>query len=148
MASAIRFFVHGEAQPKGSTRAFVVGWKPGQVTRPKTVTTTDNPQLKAWEKHIQDVATDYAETVDEGPMSVRLLFSLMRPKSVSVSERPLPTVDPDIDKLSRAVLDAMSGVCYADDQQVIRLVARKEYVSTPSKAGVLIECSTFNNPQE
>ena len=33
----------------------------------------------------------------------------------------------DIDKLSRAVLDALTGVAYLDDRQVIQLEARKAY---------------------
>ena len=34
----------------------------------------------------------------------------------------------DIDKLSRAVLDALTGVAYLDDRQVIQLEASKGYL--------------------
>jgi Holliday junction resolvase RusA-like endonuclease len=45
------------------------------------------------------------------------------------------SVKPDIDKLSRSVLDAITGGIVKDDSQVIILNARKEYGDKP---GVLI----------
>lgn len=33
----------------------------------------------------------------------------------------------DLDKLARAVLDALTGICYVDDSQVVDLRARKRY---------------------
>lgn len=38
-----------------------------------------------------------------------------------------PAKRPDVDKWSRQVLDAMTGVVYADDGQVVSLLAVKEY---------------------
>jgi len=37
---------------------------------------------------------------------------------------------PDLDKLVRAVLDALTDVCYEDDSQVIRLRASKVWAPT------------------
>jgi Holliday junction resolvase RusA-like endonuclease len=34
---------------------------------------------------------------------------------------------PDLDKLVRAVLDALTGVCYLDDSQVTRIEAEKNF---------------------
>lgn len=34
----------------------------------------------------------------------------------------------DIDKLSRSILDALTGIVYEDDSQVVILNARKEYL--------------------
>lgn len=39
-----------------------------------------------------------------------------------------PPVRPDLDKLARAVGDALTGVCYRDDAQVVNLCAAKYYV--------------------
>jgi Holliday junction resolvase RusA-like endonuclease len=38
-----------------------------------------------------------------------------------------PTIKPDLDKLARAVLDALTGIIYHDDSQVIRLVCSKAW---------------------
>lgn len=38
---------------------------------------------------------------------------------------------PDLDNVAKAVLDAMNGVVYADDQQVVRLLVTKQYSLEP-----------------
>jgi Holliday junction resolvase RusA-like endonuclease len=38
---------------------------------------------------------------------------------------------PDLDNVAKAVLDALNGVIYLDDKQVIRLVAEKKYSLDP-----------------
>ena len=68
----------------------------------------------------------------EGSVGVELVFYLHRGKTV---KRNRPHIAPDIDKLTRAVLDAMTGIVYLDDGQVTDLTARKEYGDEP---GVLI----------
>ncbi len=35
--------------------------------------------------------------------------------------------NPDLDKLVRGVLDGLSGVLFADDRQVIRILGTKQY---------------------
>ena len=60
-------------------------------------------------------------------MFVSLGFAFLRPKSVSKKKRPYVTVKPDVDKLARAVLDAMTGVVFRDDAQVVKLEVEKQY---------------------
>lgn len=61
------------------------------------------------------------------PVSVRITFLMPRPKTV---KRHMPTVPPDIDKLCRAVLDALTDVgVWVDDSQVVDLGANKIYAS-------------------
>jgi Holliday junction resolvase RusA-like endonuclease len=61
------------------------------------------------------------------PVSVRITFLMPRPKTV---KRHTPTVPPDIDKLCRAVLDALTDVgVWVDDSQVVDLGATKIYAS-------------------
>jgi crossover junction endodeoxyribonuclease RusA len=59
-----------------------------------------------------------------GPVSVHLSFRLPAPRR---AVRPLPTTRPDLDKLTRAVLDALTGICFFDDSQVTSLWAQKVY---------------------
>ena len=70
----------------------------------------------------------------EGPVVVRARFTWLRPKghlSSSGGLRPAApfakTTPPDIDKASRALLDALTGVVFRDDAQVVRLDAGKAY---------------------
>lgn len=61
------------------------------------------------------------------PVSVHITFLMPRPKTV---KRHMPTVPPDIDKLCRAVLDALTDVgVWVDDSQVVDLGATKIYAS-------------------
>ena len=38
-----------------------------------------------------------------------------------------PTKKPDIDNIIKAVLDALNGVAYKDDTQVVQVMATKKY---------------------
>lgn len=59
------------------------------------------------------------------PVKVTMLFQFQAP--ASAKKRTHPSVKPDIDKLQRAILDALSGVAFADDAQVVRAWADKVY---------------------
>lgn len=65
-------------------------------------------------------------SLTEGPVSVSILFRLGSPRRPKHAE---PAVRPDIDKLARAVLDAISdsGSVWRDDCQVVRMTCAKEY---------------------
>ena len=69
----------------------------------------------------------------EGAIEIKLNFIYQKPKTV---KRDLPTVAPDLDKQIRSVLDALTGVAYVDDGQVVGIVATKRYGAV---AGVEIE---------
>jgi Holliday junction resolvase RusA-like endonuclease len=53
---------------------------------------------------------------------------MTKPKTV---KRLHPTVPPDLDKLIRAVLDAMTAIAYLDDGQVTEINAVKVYGGAP-----------------
>jgi Holliday junction resolvase RusA-like endonuclease len=64
----------------------------------------------------------------EGAIGIEIVFRVKRPKTV---KRDLPTVAPDLDKYIRGVLDALTGIAYLDDSQVIDIKAEKVYSDTP-----------------
>lgn len=97
--------------------------------------THDNPGTRGWASLVHDAAVERAPATPlEGALSVRLEFSLPRPRSVSEKGRPLPTVRPDLDKLVRLVFDACKGIIWRDDAQVVELEAVKMYGLTPGVA--------------
>ena len=75
----------------------------------------------------------------DSPVRCGLRFLLPRPKTV-VRQRPTSRFDGDIDKHVRAVLDAMTGIIYKDDSQVVEVNAAKFY--TNGECGVWIEVDT------
>ena len=64
-----------------------------------------------------------AKPVD-GAIGIEIVFRVRRPKTV---KRDYPTVAPDLDKYIRGVLDALTGIAYQDDSQVIDIKAKKVY---------------------
>jgi len=60
----------------------------------------------------------------EGGVGIEIVFRVRRPKTV---KRDFPTVAPDLDKYIRGVLDALTGIAYQDDSQVIDIKAEKVY---------------------
>lgn len=114
------FVVRGTPQTKGSTRAFKRG--------PKIVTTNDNPKAAGWQQLISLEAQRHAPAAPvTGPVSVVLRFEMQRPASVSERKRPLPITKPDVDKIARLAIDALTGVIIADDKQVTDLMVTKRY---------------------
>ena len=133
MSEPIRFTVFGVPQPKGSAKAFVPrGW-----TRP--VITSDNKGLRAWETLIRGEAQQHAgETFwATDPVTVTLAFFLPRPASLP-KRITRCTKKPDVDKLARATLDALTGVLFHDDAQVVYLCATKHYASAAEAPRVVV----------
>ena len=115
------FFVEGTPVPQGSKNAYVRG--------ARAVLVDANRRLKPWRAAVraaaeESIAEDGWETLDE-PCRVRLTFVMPRPK------RPrwgLPAVKPDIDKLTRAIFDALTDAgVWRDDSRVVHLVTTKIY---------------------
>ncbi len=58
----------------------------------------------------------------EGPISIRLVFQMGRNgKELYHTKRP------DIDNLAKAVKDALKGIVYADDSQIVEAHLYKQY---------------------
>jgi crossover junction endodeoxyribonuclease RusA len=99
-----------------------------------------SPKLKEWRSKIADVVRDQVgEPAHREPVSVTVIFTFNRPKTVT---REMPTVPPDLDKLQRAIGDALSIDCkyLVDDAQIVEWHAQKTY-GIP--AGVIIQVQTL-----
>ena len=137
------FEVLGLPQPQGSARAFV---------NPRTgrpIITSDNKNLKPWRQDVREVAHLCwgGRPAHAGAIWLGLLFRFPRPAShfgahgLRPSAPASMTVRPDLDKLVRAVQDALrdAGV-YRDDAQVTFLdQCFKRYCLEGEAPGVLIE---------
>ena len=108
------------------------GSKTAVVMNGRAVMFEANKKHKGWRDHVSSVIPKL-EQPSMNPVRVELLFFFNRPKTV---KREHMSVKPDIDKLSRSVLDCLSGRIIKDDSQVIILNARKEY--TDQSPGVLV----------
>ena len=133
--SMIHFTVYGKPIPQGSQRAFM---RPGMR---QPVITSDNRALGPWRLKIGAVAESLkAQKFDRGaPVEVAMDFYFARPGSAKA--RKSMTVRPDLDKLVRAVFDAITGILIADDAQIVEHHARK-YYGEPERVEIEIYCLT------
>ena len=69
-------------------------------------------------------------------VDVRLDFVMPRPKSMPKNRTEPAIKRPDLDKLARAVLDAITSVVIADDSQVVGLRATKRLALPDEQPGV------------
>lgn len=121
----MRIVVYGVPIPQGSTRAFIPkGW-----TRP--VITAANAKTKPWRQAIIDACMTTLppdKPIDKtAPMRLDVVFYLPRPKSAPKSV-VRPAKKPDLDKLVRAVSDALTDAgVWKDDAQVVGISAAKAF---------------------
>ena len=133
----IAFEVLGTPVTQGSTRAFVRGTR-------AIVTHDKREPLLNWRASIAQaaqLAANSAKAPPGTPVSVSVLFRLQRPKSAPKRVTEV-TTKPDVDKLARAALDALTGVLWADDSQVVSLHAQKEYAGAAQPCGALFVVRT------
>jgi len=135
----ISCFVEGQPQPAGSKQAF-----PDRSGRRKHVV-VDACKGSRWWKHVvaATVILHHGRPLLDGPLELRLVFGMRRPKSHFRSNGELrdnaprsPICRPDVLKLSRAVEDALTGVLWHDDSQIVIEHLEKMYDDPP---GVVIE---------
>lgn len=101
-----------------------------------------SPKLPAWRKAVDDAVrqamTDSGDLSKfEGAVKVEAVFYLTRKPSV---KREYPIVPPDVDKLTRALLDACKAV-WTDDALVVRLEVSKKYAV--GQSGVAVTISNY-----
>ena len=124
--------VMGEPVPQGSVRAFVT--KSG-----RPIITHSNKNTKEWR---QRIATEgQAKRPDHWNMDEAILLNIdfLMPRPKSLPKKVLEDVKrPDLDKLIRAVMDALTGIYYQDDSQVIHIFASKKYTGKNDAPGVTI----------
>jgi len=129
----IEFDVAGIPKPQGSKRAFN---RPG--AKQPTMVESAGAALKDWRAAVKYAAAKQCRQI-RGAVKVELAFRFPRPKSHFGTGRNADTMKgsapdhhtkkPDLDKLERAVLDALTQVVIEDDSCVVVLSASKLYSS-------------------
>jgi crossover junction endodeoxyribonuclease RusA len=123
-----RVFVPGHAAPQGSKRHVGHG-----------VIVESSTRLKPWRSDVQSRLMDAdgqpLVKFDSSPVKLSLEFVLKRPVSTPKRATPQAAKKPDLDKLIRAVADAITDAgIWRDDSQIVMLQANKrlaELAETP-----------------
>jgi Holliday junction resolvase RusA-like endonuclease len=136
----IAFTVLGAPAPAGSKKAFVV--------KNRAIITDASKRSRPWKSRVSAAAQDAMNGREplDGPVFLRLTFGVQRPRSRHYKRdgtlnavglrMPWPTSRPDALKLARAVEDALTGIVYRDDAQIVLEAVSKHYANAE---GVIVE---------
>ena len=133
----IIFVVPGRPQPKERPRVTRSGYS---FTPPRT---------KEYEALVIEQAkksgTLPQSPIEETPLKMIIWCYMPIPTSwsrkkqeLAIQGKLLPAKRPDIDNLGKIVMDALNGVAYKDDAQIVQLVINKIYSEEP-RLDVLID---------
>lgn len=133
---AAQFFVQGIPAPQGSKT---------HVGRGRLI--ESSRALAPWRRTVAHAAREHITRPLEGPIELHVDFHMPRPKAWG-RKRDDPMVQrPDLDKLLRAVDDALTGVAFRDDSQVTRLIGYKRRASHNAPTGALITIYTLTSKE-
>lgn len=132
LAPALDVFVPGRPAPQGSKRHVGGG-----------ILVESSKACAPWRTAVAWHAAQAAPgALAAGPLLVRLAFVMPRPAGTPKRSTPPAIRRPDLDKLTRACLDALSGVVWADDSQVTHLRVSKRLAELDEQPGVHIYVTT------
>ncbi len=132
MTMMIVYSVYGEPVGKG---------RPRFAKRGNFVSTYTPQKTKTYEDEIRMMAKSAMGASEplETPVTVAIYIRVGIPASFSKQKRKdalanieRPTKKPDIDNIAKCFLDAMNGIVYLDDKQVVSLHITKVYAETPA----------------
>lgn len=126
----IQFTVYGEPVAQGRPRASTQGG---------FVRLYDPKKSRDYKDYVRLAATEHAPPkLLEGPLAVMIIAYRSIPKSFSMKKAAAaeagqlyPTSKPDADNYLKGVKDALKGVIWVDDSQVVDAYARKRYSNKP-----------------
>lgn len=145
--SRIQFFVPGEAKGQPRPRAFARPMGGGKFS----ARIYDAGTAEGWKGQIALAAKPHLPaTPISGPVSVRVVFNLPRPKAHFRSNGELKNGSPfwhtkkcDLDNFCKAVFDALTQIgMWVDDCQVCELTTKKTYAANPGAAIEVMELAT------
>lgn len=138
MTAGVRFFVPGVPQPGGSKKGFVVRTKTGKT---RVAIVEDAKHNAPWRAKVALAAAEHFTAPLTGPLEAEFLFTMPRPKHhfgtgrrAEILKPNAPTGHtgtPDITKLIRSTEDALKGIAWVDDCQIVVQSASKLYGDVP-----------------
>ncbi len=146
MSDSLTFVVIGLPAPQGSKRHVGRG-----------VMIESSKKVKPWRQDVkyQALACKPTDWDMAAPISMSVVFKFKRPKS-HFNKSGLRSSAPrectsgshgDIEKLVRSTNDALNGILFDDDRQVVSLIATKRYCENDELPGAIITLTALNSNQ-
>jgi Holliday junction resolvase RusA-like endonuclease len=147
----VEFFVPGKPATAGSKRGH---WNPAAVRKDgglgKVVMAPDAKDAVPWRMNVQGHAMQamIGKVVATGPILLMAQFVMQRPKShyrggkyengLRGDAPAFSGSKPDIDKMARAINDAIKGIVWHDDSQVALQITSKPYANPGETPGAQV----------
>lgn len=149
--------VYGKALTKGSAQAYALKTKGGRI---HAGIKADNPKLQAWEQAVRLAAVEAmaGRELIRAPVTASMEFFFARPKAhyrtgrhageLRPSAPVIHDQNPDLDKLTRAVFDGLTGIVFDDDSRVYeyREPIGKRWTQGAEHAEITIETEPADAP--
>jgi Holliday junction resolvase RusA-like endonuclease len=143
----IRIVIPGEPKPKRAPRVGRIG--KGENARPRLFA---HPETAKVERNIRQFAVEaMADAGIDRPLTVPVVVTIRayrsagtksmshRMRADALADRVRPISRPDVDNYSKAALDAINGVVFLDDAQVVAELIVKMYSDRPRLEIVVAE---------
>lgn len=137
------FTIPGAPVPKARARAAIHN---GRITH------HSDPVTKAYEQAVAWAAKAAGVKPISGPVALQTVFWLPLPGSWSKKrasealQSEKATSRPDLDNYIKSIMDALNGVAWTDDAQVVRLLATKHYSVRPCAEIVIAALADVVDP--
>lgn len=124
----IQFVIMGEPQGKGRPRFA----RSGHTYTPEKTAAYEKAAALAYKRRYQ------GKSFEKGvPLEMRIRAYCKVPQSASKAKKAdmlsgmiRPTKTPDADNIAKIICDALNGVAYHDDAQIVRIAVEKYYGAT------------------
>jgi Holliday junction resolvase RusA-like endonuclease len=134
---SLKIIVPGEPVPKGRPRARIVEPR----SKPRFTSFYQDADTEAYEKRVawQGKVAMQGRGVCLGALRAHVMVFVPIPRSWSNKQRQqaidgviFPTSRPDADNFLKCACDALNGICWKDDAQIVDMRVSKRYSETPS----------------
>lgn len=146
MTDSVTFLVYGIPAPQGSKRHVGRG-----------IMIEASKKVKPWRQDVKYSAIESkpADWDTAAPMSLSVVFIFQRPKShfnksglrASSPSHCMSASAGDLDKLLRSTNDALTGILFDDDRQVVSINATKRYCRDNETHGAIITLTALSSSE-
>ncbi|XVG95837.1 RusA family crossover junction endodeoxyribonuclease [Eubacteriales bacterium KG125] len=140
------FEIAGKPQGKARARTF---YNP-RLGRSQTVTPRNTVLYENFIKECCLTSSSKEKWFNKEPLEMCITTYFEIPKSTTKKNRALmesgelfPTKKPDADNIAKVICDALNGIAYKDDTQIVALKILKKYTTDMPK--VVVEIKEFEN---
>lgn len=124
----LEIYIPGKAVPQGRPKFTRIG------NGVRTYDPKQSVDYKSWIKHcaLQVMEKSGTSIIPRDiPLHMALNVTITKPASVS-KRRLCPVVKPDLDNIQKTIQDALEGIVYQADQQIVSIRSVKRYGTSDS----------------